>query len=63
MRHEKTLDELLEGIRAVLAEDMKAKPVSRNKAVADPALWRAIQNQQKCDSERPCWFRGIAGKL
>ncbi len=55
----KSMDELLDGIRAILAKDLSENPVSRKKPIADPALWRAIQNQQKNDSEGQCWFRGM----
>ena len=47
MQADKSLHELLEGIRAIIAKDMAQKPVPRGKAVADPALWRAIRNQQR----------------
>ncbi len=61
MQSETTLSELLEGIRAVIAKDL-IRPVPRNKAVADPALWRAIANQQKNSSEGHCWLLGAPRK-
>ncbi len=62
MQSETTLSELLEGIRAVIAKDMASKPLPRNKAVADPALWRAIASQQKNSSEGHCWLLGVPRK-
>ncbi|MGO8953562.1 MAG: hypothetical protein ACLPWS_08890 [Rhodomicrobium sp.] len=62
MQNDMTLHEVLENIRAIFAKDMAGKPVPRNKAVADPDLWRAIQNQQRCSSEGQCGFRNIPGK-
>jgi hypothetical protein len=47
MTTDKPLAELLESLRAIFAKDMIEKPVPRKKATADPALWRAIQHQQK----------------
>jgi hypothetical protein len=58
MQSDKTLSELLEGIRAVIAKDLTARPAPRNKAVADPALWRAIEKQQKNTAEGHCWLFG-----
>jgi len=62
MQSETTLSELLEGIRAVIAKDIAGRPAPRNKAVADPALWRAIENQQKNSVEGHCWLLGVPRK-
>ncbi len=62
MQSETTLSEILEGIRAVIAKDIAGRPVPRNKAVADPALWRAIENQQKNGTEARCWLFGLPQK-
>ena len=50
MQNEKSLSELLESLRAVIAKEMMRRPLPRKKAIADPALWRAIHNQQKYGS-------------
>jgi hypothetical protein len=48
MQIDKSLHELIEGVLIIVARDMTGKtPVPRRKPVPDPALWRAIQNQQK----------------
>ncbi|MGO9543338.1 MAG: hypothetical protein ACLPPF_00870 [Rhodomicrobium sp.] len=62
MQTDTALSELLEGIRAIFAQDLTGKPKPRNKAVADPALWRAIQTQQKNANDGQCWFRDIQEK-
>ncbi len=62
MQSDTTLSELLEGIRAVIAKDIAGRPTPRNKAVSDPALCRAIQNQQKNDSAGQCWLIGLPWK-
>jgi hypothetical protein len=47
MQIDKSLHELIEAVRVIIAKDMAGKPpLPRRKPVADPALWRAIQNQQ-----------------
>lgn len=61
MQSDKTLSELLEGIRAIIAKDLTERPAPRNKAVADPALWRAIEKQQKNITEGHCWLPGDPG--
>lgn len=62
MQNAMTLQEVLESIRSILNKDLVGKPTLRNRAVADPALWRAIQNQQRNSSEGPCGFRSGPGK-
>jgi hypothetical protein len=62
MQDSMTPQEVLEGIRAILNKDMTGKPALRNRAVADPAVWRAIQNQQRNSSEGQCGFRTDPGK-
>jgi hypothetical protein len=62
METETPLHELVEGVRAIIAKDMNEEPVPHKKAVADPALWRAIQNQQRHGSEGQCWFAGAPEK-
>ena len=62
MQNGMTLQEMLDSIRAIFAQDMTRRPAHRNKAVADPALWRAIQNQEKHSSEGQCYLRGMPGK-
>ena len=47
METEKSPSELLEIIHNIIAKDMAGKSMPRRKAVADPALWRAIQNHQR----------------
>jgi hypothetical protein len=48
MQIDKSLHELIEDVLIVVAKDMVEKPLlPRRKPVADPALWRAIQNQRK----------------
>jgi hypothetical protein len=48
MQTGKSLHELIEGALIIIAKDVAGKPrLPRRKPVADPALWRAIQNQQK----------------
>jgi hypothetical protein len=48
MQSDKSLHELIEGIRIIIAKDMiEKRPQPRRKPVADPALWRAIETQQK----------------
>jgi hypothetical protein len=54
--------EMLDSIRAIFALDMSRKPTHRSKPVADPALWRAIQNQEKHCSEGQCYLRGLPGR-
>ena len=44
---EKSSQEMLENLRAIIAQEMIEKPRRREKAVADPALWRAIECHQK----------------
>jgi hypothetical protein len=56
-----TLQEMLDSIRAIFAQDMTRKTAHRNKPVADPALWRAIQSQEKHSSESQCSLRGMPG--
>ncbi len=56
-----TLQEMLDSIRTIFAQDMTRKTEHRNKPVADPALWRAIQSQEKHSSESQCWLRGMPG--
>lgn len=53
MKTEMPLHELLQSIRAIFAADLDAKPLTRRKPVADPALWRAIQNQQRNRGDVP----------
>ncbi len=62
MQNDMTLHEVLESIRAIFAKDMIGKPAPRNRAVADPALWRAIENQQRSCSDGQLGFRNIPGK-
>ncbi len=62
MQNSMTLQEMLDSIRAIFAQDMTRKPAHRNKPVADPALWRAIQNQEKNSVEEQCWLRGMRGR-
>jgi hypothetical protein len=57
MQTEKSPSELLECIHNIIAKDIAGKPIPRRKAVADPALWRAIQNHQRNGSEGQCGFR------
>jgi hypothetical protein len=47
MVYEKSPLEILEGLRAIIAQELSEKPLRRKPAIADPALWRAIQSQQK----------------
>jgi hypothetical protein len=47
MVYEKSPEEILEGLRAIIAQELSEKPLRRKPALADPALWRAIQSQQK----------------
>ena len=62
MQNSMTLQEMLDSIRAIFAEDVTSKPLHRSKPVADPALWRAIQNQEKHSSEGQCYLRGMPGR-
>jgi hypothetical protein len=62
MQNGMTLQEMLDSIRTIFAQDMIRKPAHRSKPVADPALWRAIQNQEKYSSEGQCYLRGMPGK-
>ncbi|MGA7326233.1 MAG: hypothetical protein WBX25_17550 [Rhodomicrobium sp.] len=45
---DKSPRDILEGLRDIIAREMIEKPQPREKAIADPALWRAIQIQQRC---------------
>ena len=47
MPTEKSPYEILEAIRAIIAKDLAGETLPRTKPVTDPALWRAIQNQEK----------------
>jgi hypothetical protein len=48
---DRSLHELIEGALIIVAKEMTGKsPLPRRKPVADPALWRAIQNQRNGDS-------------
>jgi hypothetical protein len=48
MQIDKSLHELIEGVRILIAKDMIEKPqLPRRKPVADPAVWRAIETQRK----------------
>jgi hypothetical protein len=62
MQNGMTPQEMLESIRAIFAQEMKRKPAHRSKPVNDPALWRAIENQEKHSSEAQCYLRGIPGR-
>jgi hypothetical protein len=62
MQDDQTLQEMLDSIRTIFAQDMKRKPALRSKPVADPALWRAIQNQEKQSTEGQCYLRGMPGR-
>ena len=62
MQNGMNLQEMLESIRTIFAQDLTRRPAHRKKAVADPALWRAIQNQEKHSSEGQCYLRGMPGK-
>ena len=62
MQNGMTLQEMLESIRAIFAQDISRKPAHRAKPVADPALWRAIQSQEKQSSEGQCYLRGLPGR-
>jgi hypothetical protein len=53
MKTEMALDELLKSVRSILAKALDDKPMRRGKAVADPVLWRAIQNQEKSRGSVP----------
>ena len=57
MENEMTLPQMLDSIRDIFARDLNGKPAPCNKAVADPALWRAIQNQERHRNEGQCGFR------
>jgi hypothetical protein len=59
MKTDITLGELLESIRGIIAEDLDAKPLRRGNAVADPALWRAIHNQQRSQGSVPMLIMGV----
>ena len=55
MQIDKSLHELIEGVLIIVAKDMAGRPpLPRRKPVADPALWRAIQNQQKSGDSSYC---------
>jgi hypothetical protein len=55
MQIDKSLHELIEGVFIIVAKDMAGKsPLPRRKPVADPALWRAIENQRKNDGLNYC---------
>jgi hypothetical protein len=62
MQKSMTPQEMLDSIRAIFAQDMSRKPTHRSKPVADPALWRAIHNQEKQSGEGQCYLRGIPGR-
>lgn len=62
MQSEMTLPEMIENIRAIFAKDLTGRPVRRGKPTSDPSLWRAIQNQEKNNSEGQCWLRSRPGK-
>jgi hypothetical protein len=47
MVYEKSPHEILESLRAIIGQELAEKPLRRRPAIADPALWRAIQIQQK----------------
>ncbi len=47
MTEEKPLAKILDSLREIFAKDLTEKPARREHAIADPALWRAIKNQQK----------------
>jgi hypothetical protein len=51
MQIDKSLHELIEGVFIIIAKEMAGKSQPpRRKPVADPALWRAIQNQGNGDA-------------
>jgi hypothetical protein len=52
MQTDLTLDEMLKNVFSLLADDTAAKPRRSAKPVADPALWRALENQEKNGSDR-----------
>lgn len=62
MQNGLTLQEMLDSIRTIFAQDMTRKAAPRHKPVADPALWRAIESQEKHSSEGQCYLRGMPGK-
>lgn len=62
MQDSLTLQEMLDSIRTIFAQDMTRKPTPRRKPVADPALWRAIQSEEKHSSEGQCYLRGMPGR-
>ena len=62
MQNGMTLQEMLDSLRTIFGQDLTRRPAHRNKAVADPALWRAIQKQEKQSSEGQCYLRGMPGK-
>jgi hypothetical protein len=47
MQIDRSLHGLIEGVLIIVAKDVAGKPpLPRKEPVADPALWRAIQNQR-----------------
>ena len=62
MQNGMTLQEMLDSIRVIFAQDIVRKPAHRRKPVADPALWRAIHNQERQSGEGQCYLRGMPGK-
>ena len=44
---EKTPGEILEGLRAIFAQDLFLTAPRQGNPIADPALWRAIESEHK----------------
>jgi hypothetical protein len=53
MISEKSSQEILEGLRVIIGQHLVEKPHRRDKPVSDPALWRAIENQQRFSGSTP----------
>ncbi len=47
MQSDLTLDEMLKSVFSSLADEIIAKPKRSGKPIADPALWRALENQDR----------------
>jgi hypothetical protein len=60
MSTDKSSHDFLEGIRAVIAKDMTAKPKRSDKPVADPALLRALESQAKHGSSLSAVWRALS---
>jgi len=46
MKSDLTLDEMLKSVFSLIVDDAGVKPRRSGKPVADPALWRALENQR-----------------